>query len=141
MISARNSGPRSMRSRSAWRRKAMAKILITGGAGFIGSHCAVQALQAGHNVRVTLRSMSRADEVRAMIKDGGADPSGIEFAIVDVSADAGWAEAVAGCDFVLHVASPFPPMGPQSDDEVIIPARDGALRALKFSRDAGVKRV
>ncbi len=55
--------------------------------------------------------------------------------------DAGWSEAVAGADYVLHVASPFPSSIPQHEDELIVPARDGALRVLKASREAGVKRV
>jgi nucleoside-diphosphate-sugar epimerase len=48
---------------------------------------------------------------------------------------------VAGCDYVLHVASPFPPAQPKDPNELIAPARDGALRVLRASLDAGVRRV
>ena len=117
-------------------------VLVTGGTGFIGAHCILQLLQQGYNVRTTVRSLKREADVRAMLKVGGADASApIAFHQADLMNDAGWAEAVAGADYVLHVASPFPPTIPQHEDELIVPARDGALRVLKASRDASVKRV
>jgi dihydroflavonol-4-reductase len=77
-----------------------------------------------------------------MLKVGGVDAGGrLSFAAADLEKDAGWAEAVAGCEFVLHVASPFPPNVPKHEDELIVPAREGALRVLRAARDAGVKRV
>jgi nucleoside-diphosphate-sugar epimerase len=120
----------------------MSKVLVTGGSGFVGVHCILQLLAAGHEVRTTVRNLSREGEVRAMLKTGGAEPGGaLAFFAADLERDAGWAEAVAGCDYVLHVASPFPPEQPKHEDELIIPAREGALRVLRASRDAGVKRV
>jgi nucleoside-diphosphate-sugar epimerase len=65
----------------------------------------------------------------------------LSFVAADLEQDAGWPAAVAGCDYVLHVASPFPASVPRHDDELIVPAREGALRVLRASRDAGVKRV
>jgi nucleoside-diphosphate-sugar epimerase len=120
----------------------MSTILVTGGSGFIGSHCILQLLAAGHRVRTTVRSLKREEDVRAMLKKGGAEPGDrVSFGAADLGHDAGWAEAAAGCDYVLHVASPFPPNVPKHEDELIVPARDGALRVLRASRDAGVKRV
>ena len=117
-------------------------VLVTGGTGFVGAHCILQLLQQGYNVRTTVRSLKREDDVRAMLNVGGADPNApIGFHQADLTNDAGWAEAATGADYVLHVASPFPPTIPQHEDELIVPARDGALRVLKASRDAGVKRV
>jgi dihydroflavonol-4-reductase len=118
-------------------------VLVTGGSGFIGAHCILQLLNAGYRVRTTLRSLAREADVRAMLKAGGAEPSGdaLSFAAADLTSDAGWPEAVAGCAFVLHVASPFPPGAPKHEDELIVPAREGALRVLRAARDAGVKRV
>ena len=85
-------------------------VLVTGGSGFIGAHCILQLLNAGYRVRTTVRSLNREAGVRAMLKVGGAEPTGpaLSFAATDLLSDAGWPEAVAGCDFVLHVASPFP---------------------------------
>ncbi len=117
-------------------------VLVTGGSGFIGTRCIVQLLDAGYRVRTTMRSLKREADVRAMLKVGGAEPGeALSFAAADLLSDAGWPEAVAGCDFVLHVASPFPPGVPKHEDDLIIPAREGALRVLRAARDTGVKRV
>src|SRR5262245_44822718 len=120
----------------------MSKVLVTGGSGFVGSHCIAQLLAAGHEVRTTVRDLAREGVVRGMLKEGGADAGDrLTFAAADLTRDAGWAEAVAGCDFVLHVASPFPARAPRHEDELITPAREGTLRVLRAARDAGVKRV
>src|SRR5208283_2328715 len=117
-------------------------VLVTGGSGFIASHCILRLLAAGYNVRTTVRSRGREADVRAMLKTGGVDPGeAVSFAAADLMSDAGWREAVAGCDFVLHVASPLPSSALKHEDELILPAREGALRVLRASRDAGVKRV
>ncbi|HWY49622.1 MAG TPA: aldehyde reductase [Bryobacteraceae bacterium] len=120
----------------------MSTILVTGGSGFIGSHSILQLLAADHRVRTTVRSLKRERDVRAMLKQGGADAGDrLSFIAADLENDAGWPEAVAGCEYVLHVASPFPQTVPKHEDELIVPAREGALRVLRVSRDAGVKRV
>lgn len=120
----------------------MSTVLVTGGSGFIGSYCILQLLAAGHQVRTTVRDLKREADVRAMLKQGGIEPDGrLSFFAADLEKDAGWSEAISGCDHVLHVASPFPAGIPRHEDELIVPARDGALRVLRFSRDAGVRRV
>jgi nucleoside-diphosphate-sugar epimerase len=120
----------------------MSTVLVTGGSGFIGSHSIIQLLAAGHQVRTTVRNLKREADVRAMLHQGAADPSDrLSFFAADLEKDAGWPEAVAGCDYVLHVASPFPQSVPKNEDEIVVPAREGALRVLRFARDAGVKRV
>jgi dihydroflavonol-4-reductase len=103
----------------------------------------VQLLAAGHETRATVRDLKRESDVRAMLRQGGAGEVGERLKLfrADLSADAGWAEAAAGCDYLLHVASPFPSTVPKDENELIAPARDGALRMLKAARDAGVKRV
>jgi nucleoside-diphosphate-sugar epimerase len=117
-------------------------VLVTGGSGFIGAHCILQLLNAGYRVRTTVRSLEREADVRAMLKAGGAEPGdGLSFVAADLENDAGWAEAAAGCAYVLHVASPFPQSVPKHEDELIVPAREGALRVLRASRNARVKRV
>jgi len=117
-------------------------VLVTGGSGFIGSHSILQLLAAGHQVRSTVRNLKREGDVRAMLREGGTEAGDrLSFIAADLEHDAGWPEAVAGCDYVLHVASPFPSSVPKHDDELIVPAREGALRVLRAARDAGVKRV
>jgi nucleoside-diphosphate-sugar epimerase len=120
----------------------MSTVLVTGGSGFIGSYCILQLLAAGHRVRATVRNLKREGDVRAMLKEGGAEPGPrLSFIAADLRNDAGWPEAVAGCDYVLHVASPLPPAVPKDENELIVPAREGTLRVLRASRDADVKRV
>ena len=117
-------------------------VLVTGGSGFIASHTILQLLNAGHSVRTTVRDLKRESEVRAMLKQGGTDAGDrLSFFAAELQNDAGWAAAVDNCDYVLHVASPFPANVPKHEDELIVPAREGALRVLRAARDAGVKRV
>src|SRR3954463_11838138 len=111
-------------------------VLVTGGSGFIGAHSIRRLHEDGYRVRTTVRSLSREAEVREMAGDGP-----LELVAADLTADEGWAEAVAGCEYVLHVASPFPLAQPKHEDDLIVPARDGALRVLRAARDARVKRV
>jgi nucleoside-diphosphate-sugar epimerase len=114
-------------------------VLVTGGSGFIGSHCILDLLDAGHRVRTTVRSPDREATVRELL--GAESAESLSFATADLMADAGWADAVSGCQYVLHVASPFPLGPPKHEDDLIVPAREGALRVLAAARDARVKRV
>jgi len=117
-------------------------VLVTGGSGFIAVHCILQLLNAGFQVRATVRSLTREPEVRTMLKEGGVDPGGrLSFIAAELGSDANWDDAVSGCTYVLHVASPTPLNVYKHEDEMIIPAREGALRVLRAARDAGVKRV
>ena len=117
-------------------------VLVTGGSGFIGAHCILQLLNAGYRVRTTVRSLKREADVRAMLRVGGAEPGeSLSFVAADLMSDGGWPEAAAGCRYVLHVASPFPMNIPKHEDDLIVPAREGALRVLRAAREAGVKRV
>lgn len=119
----------------------MAKVLVTGGTGFVGGHCILQLLEAGHDVRTTVRNMERAAEVKNVVSTHGGNVGAVEVVQADLLDDDGWAAAVADVDFVLHVASPFPADAPEDPQELIVPARDGALRVLRAARDAGVSRV
>jgi nucleoside-diphosphate-sugar epimerase len=119
-----------------------AVVLVTGGTGFIASHIILQLHATGYRVRTTVRSLKRAADVRAMLTTGGAEPGDrLSFFAADLESDTGWQEAITGCEYVLHVASPFPSNAPKHEDELIVPAREGTLRVLRASRDAGVKRV
>src|ERR1700727_2762499 len=93
-------------------------VLVTGGSGFVGAHCIDRLLRAGYRVRTTVRSLKCEADVRAMLNVAGSPrQDGLTFVAADFSADAGWAEAVQGSRFVLHVASPFPGEAPKHEDE------------------------
>ena len=120
----------------------MSIVLVTGGSGFVGVHTILQLLAAGHEVRTTVRSADRNKDVLAMLREGGAEATErLSFFTADLVQDAGWKEAVTGCDYVLHVASPLLSGLPKDENELIIPAHDGTLRVLRAARDAKVKRV
>jgi dihydroflavonol-4-reductase len=117
-------------------------VLVTGGTGFLGGWCVASLLERGYDVRTTVRDLARERGVRGSVEAAGVDPgSRLTVLAADLMSDAGWADAVAGCRYVLHVASPFPPVQPKDPDELIVPARDGALRVLRAALDAGVERV
>jgi dihydroflavonol-4-reductase len=115
--------------------------LVTGGSGFLGSWCVVELLQRGYAVRTTVRDLAREGEVREAV--GSQVPAGERLSVhaADLTSDEGWQSAVEGCDYVLHVASPFPPVQPKDPDELIVPAREGTLRVLRAALNASVKRV
>ncbi len=119
----------------------MKKVLVTGISGFVGQHCAAELLKKGYAVRGSVRSLSKTDEVINGIKKE-VDPKGnLEFCVLDLIKDEGWDKAMEGCDFLLHVASPFVVKVPKDENELIKPAVEGTLRALKEAKKAGVKRV
>ena len=117
----------------------MSPVLVTGGSGYLGTQLIAALLRDGRQVRATVRSLPSERGVRAAVRRGDADDSGLELVTAELTADAGWAAAAAGCEEVHHVASPMI----QSDDpdEVIVPARDGTLRVLRAARDADARRV
>jgi dihydroflavonol-4-reductase len=122
------------------------RVLVTGATGFIAQHCMLQLLDAGYDVRGTARSAERTAEVAAILtphlRGEARERLGtLDVVAADLMADDGWRDAVAGCRFVLHVASPLPRGVVKDENELIAPARDGALRVLRAARDAGVERV
>jgi len=116
-------------------------ILVTGASGFVALHTVIQLLQRGDKVRATLRSLSRADEIRATIAKHVEVGDKLEFVAVDLMQDSGWDEALRGCEYVLHIASPFPLFEPKHEDELIVPAVQGTQRVLRAAHNANVKRV
>src|SRR5262249_57806660 len=119
----------------------MSTVLVTGGSGFVGSHVVLQLMNAGHNVRTTVRSLKKEESMRTMLRAAGADAGRLSVFSADLTNEAGWPEATAGCDCVIHVASPLSDSARQTEAEVIASARDGSLRGLRAARDAKGKRV
>lgn len=112
-------------------------ILVSGGSGYIAGFLIQQLITEGWTVHTTVRSLSREAALRPLL---GGTPETLKFFAADLMADAGWAEAMAGCSHVAHVASPFSSEAPKHEDELIVPAREGVLRALRFAKAAGAQR-
>ncbi|KQW35585.1 NAD-dependent epimerase/dehydratase family protein [Rhizobacter sp. Root404] len=113
------------------------RVLVTGGSGYIAGFLIRQLVAEGWTVHTTVRDLAKEAGVRRLL---AVDDSRLHFFAADLNADAGWAEAAAGCSHVAHLASPLPAGVPKHPDELIVPARDGALRALRAARAAGARR-
>ena len=110
------------------------KVLLTGISGYIGNHCAVELLKNGYSVRGSVRSLSKSKQLIQVINKE-IDPKGnLEFCELDLLNDSGWDKAMKGCDYVLHVASPFINIEPKDENEYIKPAVEGTMRALKSAK-------
>src|SRR5213082_2422696 len=95
------------------------KVLVTGGTGYLGGWCVADLLQRGYSVRTTVRDLAREADVREVVATQVEADDRLQVVAADLGADAGWADAAAGCDYVLHVASPFPPAQPKDPDDLI----------------------
>jgi len=116
-------------------------VLVTGGTGYVAGWCIAELLKRGFEVRTTVRTLAKVDSVRRAVATEVDPGDRLGFAVADLTSDDGWKEAMDGCDYVLHVASPLGANGPKDPDALIAPARDGTLRVLSAATAAGVKRV
>jgi dihydroflavonol-4-reductase len=116
-------------------------VLVTGGSGYLGGWCIIGLLERGYRVRTTVRNPSRERDVHAAVESQVPSPQHLTVHQADLTSDDHWDNVIEGCDYVLHVASPFPPEQPKDPDELIVPAREGTLRVLGKALDHGVKRV
>jgi nucleoside-diphosphate-sugar epimerase len=117
------------------------EVLVTGGSGFIAGWCVVGLLQQGYVVRTTIRDASREGEVRARLGKATEPGNRLSFHVANLMSDDGWDAAAEGCDYVLHVASPLGVAAPKDPNELIVPAREGAKRAVRAAIRGGAKRV
>lgn len=116
-------------------------VLVTGASGYVAMHCVLQLLQQGYRVRGTLRNLKREAQIRQSLAKHIDANDQLEFVQADLLKDDGWDAAVRGCRYVLHIASPLPAQEPKDENELILPAREGALRALRAAAAEGVQRV
>ena len=120
----------------------MSQILVTGASGYLGTQLVAALLRSGQQpVRAQVRSAAKEDSLRAAVRRGDVSDAGLEVVAADLMSDDGWKAAMTGVDEVYHVASPIPPAQPADPDELIVPAREGAVRVLRAARDAGARRV
>ena len=118
----------------------MSNILLTGATGFIGLHCVQQLLNKGFQVNGTLRSLDRKDEVMDALSSHNTSTEHLTLFETDLLDDKGWDEAIEGCEYVLHVASPFV-LTPENEDFFVKPAVEGSLRVLKLANNHRIKKV
>jgi len=116
------------------------RVLLTGATGYIGQHCAAELLRQGYEVVGTIRSRARGLSTRSAIAKV-APIDRLSFVEVDLMSDIGWAEAMTGCSFVIHVASPFMLAEPKDENELIAPAVEGTKRVVGAAQRAGIKRL
>jgi nucleoside-diphosphate-sugar epimerase len=116
-------------------------VLVTGGSGYIGGWCVASLLERGYVVRTTVRDLSKEAAVRTSLAKIADPGNRLSFYAANLTADDGWDAATDGCDYVLHVASPLGVANPKDANELIVPAREGAKRAVAAAIKAGVKRV
>jgi dihydroflavonol-4-reductase len=123
----------------------MTTVLLTGASGYIGKHITLQLLNQGYEVRASVRSLSKSDEVRSAVLPHLLDSSNLDsrltFVELDLEKDSGWDSALKGIDVLMHTASPFPLSSPKDENDLIRPAVEGTLRALRAAKIAGVNRV
>jgi len=123
----------------------MKNVLITGASGYIGKHVTLQLLNQGYTVRASVRNLAKSAEVRDAVLPHLLDSSNLDsrliFVELDLEKDSGWDKALHDIDVLMHTASPFPLAAPKDENELIRPAVDGTLRALKAAKSSGVKRV
>jgi nucleoside-diphosphate-sugar epimerase len=119
----------------------MSRVLVTGATGFIAGHAIEELIKGGHEVRGTVRSLRDAARVAHLHRTAESLGGRLELVEADLAQDAGWDAAVAGQEYVLHMASPFPATPPRDEAELVRPAVDGTLRVLEASARAGVRRV
>ncbi|MDO6432692.1 aldehyde reductase [Flavitalea sp. BT771] len=118
------------------------QVLITGGSGFIASHCMAGLLKKGYRVKASLRSLHRIPEVKEFLSVAGVtnfEP--LSFVQADLSDAAAWKTAAEGCRYVIHTASPTPNFIAKHEDEYIVPAVNGVMHVLRAAKAAGVERV
>ena len=118
-------------------------VLVTGGSGFIGGWCVRLLLERGYVVRATLRDRGGEPALRAAVGADGEAGARLSVFVADLTRDEGWDAAMAGCDHVLHIASPLGAAagGGVGENDLVRPARDGTLRVLRAAVAAGVQRV
>lgn len=114
----------------------MTKVFLTGASGFIAKHILRELLEQGYQVRASIRSDKRKAELQSLFPEAA-----LEYATLDLTKDEGWPEALDGCDVLMHTASPFPLTEPKDPQDLIRPAVDGTLRAMRAAKEAGITRV
>ena len=115
-------------------------VLVTGATGFIASYIIKQLLDRDeYSVRASVRNIKDEERLK-QLRDAFGEK--LELVEADLTREDGWKEAVDGCTYVLHTASPFPAYIPADEDEIVRPAFKGTLHLLNACANYGrIRRV
>lgn len=118
------------------------KVLVTGGNGFLALHIIKKLLEKNYQVRTTLRTLNKKEQVLTALKNNQVPHlEQLSFIQADLTQDTNWQAAMKDVTYVLSVASPVFVNQNKSDTEIFETATQGTLRIIKAAEHAGVKRV
>jgi len=118
-------------------------ILVTGGTGYLASWIIKQFLDEGKEVRTTVRDLSQKDKSAHLTALAVKSKGTLTFFEADLLKKGSFAEAMAGCELVIHTASPFKISGlKNAQKELVEPALEGTKNVLEsVNATESVKRV
>lgn len=117
----------------------MKKVFVSGGSGYIAMYCIKILLEKGYDVVTSVRKESQIDLIKKSLHKHNVALENLKFTILDLLKDEGWDDALKGCEYVLHVASPVIP-GDVDEDSLVKPAVEGMTRCLKAAIKNGAKK-
>ncbi len=118
-------------------------ILVTGASGYIAAWIVKYLLEAGYTVHATVRDPAKASSVAHLLKLAEGAPGQLKLFQADLLQPASFDAAMAGCEYVLHTASPFVLEGFDDAHEALVrPAVEGTRAVLEaVNRTPSIKRV
>lgn len=117
-------------------------ILVTGGAGYIGSWVTKYLLKQGHTVRVSVRDKSKKEKYENLFEIEQRKSGKLELWEANLTTENSFDEAVKGCDAVIHLASPFILDTSNPQENLINPALKGTQNVLNAAtKSSTVKRI
>ncbi|MBN2045572.1 MAG: aldehyde reductase [Anaerolineales bacterium] len=116
-------------------------VAVTGATGFIASRCVIDLLNQGYLVKGTVRDLELGKELKAWLAPHTSRVENLTLYQANLLSEDGWDQAFTGCRYVLHLASPFPLLSPENENELIRPAVEGTRQVLEAALRNQVQRV
>ena len=119
----------------------MKKVLLTGISGYIAMHCAKELLKRDYHINATVRNLDKVEDIKNALSALSLDVNKIQFFQADLLSNDNWADAMADCEYVMHVASPYPLNQPKDENVLIKPAVEGTERVVSLAIENNVKKI